>query len=101
MCALGRSKIMEVREHKGFSHGLRPGAAMDISCPSCQREDTQAEAEDALATCRRVTAMVLDEDSEFDRDDGPLVLEALVQFAQAFSALDTAGSHGIARPAEW
>jgi hypothetical protein len=30
---------MEIREHQGFSHGLRPGEHGDMGCTSCQRED--------------------------------------------------------------
>ena len=30
---------MEIREHKGFGHGLRPGEASDMNCLSCRKED--------------------------------------------------------------
>jgi hypothetical protein len=31
--------VMQVREHPGFGHGLRPGQAGDLNCASCIRED--------------------------------------------------------------
>ena len=31
---------MEMRYHKGFGHGLRPGETSDMNCPSCKREDS-------------------------------------------------------------
>lgn len=29
---------MKVRQHRGFSHGVKPDEAGDLNCPSCQRE---------------------------------------------------------------
>ena len=29
---------MQIREHRGFGHGLRPGTTHDMNCPSCQAE---------------------------------------------------------------
>jgi hypothetical protein len=29
---------MDIRNHRGFGHGLRPGTTEDINCLSCQRE---------------------------------------------------------------
>jgi hypothetical protein len=34
--------VMQIREHPGFAHGLRPGEARDLNCASCTREDLPA-----------------------------------------------------------
>jgi hypothetical protein len=31
---------MDIREHRGFAHGLRPGQTRDLNCASCANEDT-------------------------------------------------------------
>jgi hypothetical protein len=35
---------MEMRHHKGFSHGLRPGTTRDINCGACIQEDATRRA---------------------------------------------------------
>lgn len=35
---------MRVRDHRGFSHGLRPGTDRDINCGSCIQEDATRKA---------------------------------------------------------
>lgn len=30
---------MDIREHRGFGHGLKPGTTSDINCGSCKSED--------------------------------------------------------------
>jgi hypothetical protein len=32
---------MNLRHHKGYSHGLRPGETADINCINCQKEDAR------------------------------------------------------------
>jgi hypothetical protein len=34
---------MDIREHHGYGHGLRPGTTRDINCPSCRRENEYRE----------------------------------------------------------
>lgn len=50
---------MEIREHHGFGHGLRPGETWDMNCLSCRREDEAARADaiaDHQAACERTVA---------------------------------------------
>jgi hypothetical protein len=34
---------MQIREHHGFGHGLRPGTTEDINCPSCKHEKAEGQ----------------------------------------------------------
>jgi hypothetical protein len=39
-----RGPAMRTREHKGYSHGLKPGTSADMNCPNCQDEQAAGQA---------------------------------------------------------
>lgn len=41
MSTIIRTAVMNIRVHRGFGHGLKPGRLSDMNCGSCIREDAE------------------------------------------------------------
>lgn len=101
---------MEIREHKSWGHGLRPGTTHDINCLACQKEDNMIQPGIGVALVNRDATQTIysmtDDDSRFVGEvtasaDGITVTDARMNVLSPDSELYAAMVNGVSRYTEW